>query len=339
MKGHICILFFSWFISNNILGQSRDFLLCDSILSRSTLSLQDLELLDTILFSMNYYQSDSVKVLYEKAIKQAATNDFTEFSIRFQIWLGDLFYENFQPDSGLYQAEQAASRALAIGDSVLYARTANIRRNVHTTLNDFETAYELCFEALEIFERHGDQVGRSVSLRDIGSILMQEEKYEEALDYCLRAIPALEAVKYWYELTYTYQRVAIAFRNLDQFQSAQQYIHKAMDACRQLHGFRLEQGLAKIYWTRGYIYEAQGDFVLAMTDYDSSLDFAQIIGYPIDKWIYNSKGELYLKRQNYTAALAEFQKALKITNGDEIQQKAYDYYLPVYANLVKVMKV
>lgn len=335
MKKCITILLFSIFTSIIVFCQGMDLSYCDSVLSKNTLSLEEFEKIDSILFTLNYYRSDSVRLLYQRAIVQAEANGFIELSIRFEIWLADLLYEIFLPDSGLYYANHAAERALELGDSLLYARTANVRRLVYTTKNDFETAFKICFEALDIFENYQDDIGKSVSLRDIGSILMQEEKYEEALDYCLRAIPALEAVKYWYELTFTYQRVAIAYRNLGNYQLAQHFIQKAMDACRQLHGFRVEQGLAKKYWTRGYIYEAQENFNQAGMNYDSSLYFARIIGYPVDKWIYNSKGELHLKRQNYAAALAEFQKALQIINGAEKRQRGYDYYLPVYSNLVK----
>ena len=316
-------------------SQPADFAICDSILSKNTLSLQDLDQLDSLLFSMNYYHSDTARSLYHRAISRAEANGFNQYAAHFEIWLADLLYEKFDPDSGLYYANHAAQRALEMDDSLTYARTANIRRLVYTSHNDFQTAFQICFEALGIFERHDDKVGRAITLRDIGSIKMQEGKYAEALEYCLKAVPGLEEVKHWYELTFTYQRLAIAYRNLGNFDLAHQFIQKSVHACRQLKGFRVEQGLAKKYWTRGYIFEAQEDLDHALMYYDSAKYFADNVGYPIDKWIYNSKGEIYLKKKNYAKALTEFESALQITTGMEKSQKAYDYYLPVYSNLIK----
>lgn len=316
-------------------AQSADYRYCDSILSKNILSLQDLDQLDSILFSMNYYQSDTARSLYRRAISKAEASRSNHYAAHFEIWLADLLYEKFDPDSGLYYANLAAQRALEMDDSLTFARTANIRRLVYTTQNDFQTAFQICFEALGIFERHDDKIGRAITLRDIGSIKMQEEKYAEALEYCLKAVPDLEEVEYWYELTFTYQRVAIAYRNLGSFDLAHQYIQKAMTACRQLMGFRVEQGLAKKYWTRGYIFEAQEDLDHALIYYDSAKYFADKVGYPIDKWIHNSKGEIYLKKKDFAEALSEFESALQITTGQEKSQRAYDYYLPIYSNLVE----
>jgi two-component sensor histidine kinase len=335
MKQKFCILFFLLLVVIVGKSQSSDFDYCDSILSKRSLSQQDFQQLDTVLFSMNYYRSDTARLLYRRAISKAETNGFEDYAAHFEIWLADLVYELFEPDSALYYANQAAVRALEMGDSLMYARTANIRRNIYTAQNDFDTAFQICFEALGIFERYDDKVGRSITLRDIGSIMMQEEKYDEALEYCLKAVTDLEAVKYWYELTFTYQRVAIAYRNLGKFDLAHQYIRKAMHACRQLDGFRIEQGLAKKYWTRGYIFEAQEDFDQALMYYDSAQTFARQVGYPIDKWVSNAKGEIYLNQKNYSDALLEFQGALEVKIGQEKAQKTYDYYLPIYSNLVE----
>ena len=169
----------------------------------------------------------------------------------------------------------------------------------------FKLPFKYVLRPCGFSERHDDQVGRAITLRDIGSIKMQEEKYAEALEYCLSSVADLKEVQHWYELTFTYQRVAIAYRNLGDFDLAHQFIQKSMYACRQLRGFRVEQGLAKKYWTRGYIFEAQEDLDHALIYYDSAKYFAGKVGYLIDKWIYNSKGEIYLKKKDFAAALTQ----------------------------------
>ena len=132
-------------------SQPADFAICDSILSKNTLSLQDLDQLDSLLFSMNYYHSDTARSLYHRAISRAEANGFNQYAAHFEIWLADLLYEKFDPDSGLYYANHAAQRALEMDDSLTYASTANIRRLVYTSQNDFQTAFQICFEALRIF--------------------------------------------------------------------------------------------------------------------------------------------------------------------------------------------
>ena len=100
---------------------------------------------------LNYYQSDIARLLYGHSIIKAKENGFLNYAAHFEIGLADLLYEKFEPDSGLHYANHAAQRALEMDDSLTYASTANIRRLVYTSQNDFQTAFQICFEALRIF--------------------------------------------------------------------------------------------------------------------------------------------------------------------------------------------
>ncbi len=310
--------------------------LCDSLLVKPSLTEKEFEQLNKMLFNLNYYESNNPVTLFRRAISQAIGSDQPKHAGILSRWFADMYYELGSLDTAGYYAENAADYLRQSEDELEYARTANVRRLLSTLKTDFSDAYAISFEALDIFEKHQDEVGKAITYRDIGSVKLQEEKYEEALDYCLRAVNPLVNGQNWYELTFTYQRIAIIYRNLGKFDLAHEAIQKAMHACRQLTGFRVNQGLLKNYWTRGYIYEASKDYDLAIAYYDSSKYFAELVNYDlVDKWILNSKGEIYLKQKNYLLALEQFNKAMDFISSHEMEQNSYDYFVPIYANLVK----
>ena len=154
------------------------------ILSKPNLSIQDFKILDSLIFGINYYNSDIPLKLYQQARNRAKEQELPEFYLHFDILLADLFYENDQTDSCEYYIQQAMKESLALGEERIYARTANLRRLLATGRNSFEEAYRICFEALEIFEKLEDLSGMGVANRDIGSIMLLEEKYDDALKYC-----------------------------------------------------------------------------------------------------------------------------------------------------------
>lgn len=157
---------------------------------------------------------------------------------------------------------------------------------------DFLAAHEISFDALHVFEKYGDKMGIGIANRDIASIMIHEKKYQEALAYCTKSIATLESIDYWYELVFSYQRMAIIYRNLGDFQKALSFLQKGIAACYQLEGFRVYQAVAKLYWTRGYIYEAAGKYDQAITCLDSSVYFAHQINLSFDRWVYDSKGRI-----------------------------------------------
>ena len=155
MKNRNYLLIYSWLITLQGFAQSGDFNLCDSILSKSSFTQQDFQQLDTILFSMNYYRSDAAARLYKRAITKSEEGGLPDFAAHFEIWLADLYYELSDLDSGAYYASRAAQRALEMGDSLTYARTANIRRlnsliqrslcqqPVHISCTDFDVSVKV----------------------------------------------------------------------------------------------------------------------------------------------------------------------------------------------------
>ncbi len=322
-----------------ISAQKTDCKYCDSLLSVSVLSDHDFESLSEALFNLNYLQSNQSFQLYRKGIDKALDQGKVTIAAELLTRLADNYNEVSQPDSASYYINSAVDIFKRIEDELGYARTANLRRILAVDDNDFLESLDISYEALEIFQKYDDRVGMAISYRDIGSVLLQQKKYEEGLDYCLRGVEYLEEVDFWYELQFTYQRIAIAYKNLGEFEKAHNYISKSINACRNLQFFRANQGLANKYWTVGYIYEGQTKLEEALTYYDSSKYYASLVGYSdIDRWIFNYKGGVYLKQEKYNEALTEFENVLEEIAQSKLETSAYDFYLPVYANLLDCYK-
>lgn len=312
-------------------------LLCQDILAKNTLAEEDFQQLDSVLFLINYYASETPIALYHRAIRRADQSvDEKKFAGIFELRLADLYWEFDNLDSAAHYINSAATRFKSLNDELAYARTANVRRLLKAAERDFLAGHDLCFEALKIFKKYDDKAGIGVTYRDIASIMIHEEKYEDAVAYCSKSIAALESIDFWYELNFSYQRMAIIYRNLGDFKKAHTFLQKAIDACYHLEGFRVIQGISKLYWTRGYIYEAEGKFDQAIAQLDSSVFFANQINFSFDRWIFDSKGRIYLQQQKYQEALNEFQQELDLlTNGAFVSKgyAYYNFYLPVYSNL------
>jgi two-component sensor histidine kinase len=312
---------------------------CQNILGKSTLVEKNFRQLDSILFLINYYTSDTVVALYHRAIRRAEQSaDYRHFAGVFEMRLADIYWEFNNLDSTTHYINLAASRFEQMGNELAYARTANIRRLIKAAQGDFLAANQICFGALKVFEKEGDKAGMGITYRDIASIMIHEEKYEEALDYCSRSIETLESIDYWYELHFSYQRMAIIHRNLGEFEKAHFFLQKAIAACYQLEGFRVKQGVAKLYWTKGYIHEAEGKLDQANSYLDSAAYLGKQVKMSIDRWIYDGKGRIFLQQKKYQEALDAFQKELEILTEDEYRAEGYELYNtynPVYSNLAK----
>ncbi len=318
-------------------GHSQQtFKYCDSLFSQKSISETDILRLDSAIHTLNYFRSQEPILLYQQAKNLAIQNHFVRLSAKMEMEIAQIYWDLLNLDSAQYYADHAAWIFQEVGDELMYARTANLRRNIYTRKSEFSKAYDICFEALEIFENYGDKTGIAITNRDVGSIMLQEKKYADALKYCLSGVEHLELEKEWLELSFSYQRIAIVYRELGFYQKAQEYVQKSMDACRMLTDFRCHSGLADKYWTRGYIYEAMEEFDSAIVYYDSAKFYAQLVGYyTIDMWIHNSIGGVFLKQKKYKEALRQFKKSRNFMEDQRITISPYNFFLPIYTNLAE----
>ena len=313
-----------------------DLIYCENLLAKDILSIQDFEMLDSLIFELNYYASEKPSELYRKARAKAWNQNLPKFYLQFDIMLSELFYESDKMDSCSFYVNRAASLAKELGEEVMYARTTNTLRLTHTLKNDYAEGYEVCYEALEIFERHNDIAGMGVANRDIGAIMLLEKKYTDALRYNLKSAEDLEESENWYELKVSYQRLAIIYRNIGDFQRAHENIQKAIVTAKKLKGFRMIQGLTKLIWTEGYIFQAEGKYENALSAFDVAKRHAEVISYDkMYRFYYNSTGSIYLKTQEYEKALTAFQNALTTFESNDLALNGYDYYVPIFSNMVE----
>ena len=323
-------------ISTEIDVDNQYILICNKLLASDSLSSDDFNELNDALFHINYYRSYQARDLYKKAIRKLQGLGLKVEAGILMRWMADMYYELSFLDSAKMYIQQASSIFKAEGAELEYARTANVRRLLLTLDNDFNEALKVCFEALDIFIKYNDEIGKAITFRDIGSIRLQEKRYSEALKYCLQAVAPLENANHWYELTFTYQRLALVYMRLQNQEMAYDFVTKAIDASKRLEGFRKIQSLIKKYWTKGAVYEEFGAFDQALVYYDSTKMFADEAHYRlIDKWLLNSKGNIYLKQEKYQLARDHFIQALTFIQKQNIQQNAYDYFNPLYENIIK----
>lgn len=323
------------FFSTVLLGETNSVAACEVILAKETLSRSDFQALDSIIFGINFYNSDVPRQLYIKARNKAAAQKLPKFYLQFDIMLSELFYETDKMDSCVHYAKRAASLAKELGEEIMFARSTNILRITYTLKNNYTKAYKICYEALEIFEKNSDLNGMGVASRDIGGIMLLEKKYDDALNYNLRSASFLEESENWFELQTSYQRLAMIYCKIKKFELANEYCQKSIAVAKKLSGFRRTQGLIKKYWTLGYVYEEEEKYKKALMALDSSRLLAKEISYRKDHFYLNAQGSIYLKSGEYDKALKAFEDALEYITSVKNRQNGYDYYVPIFSNLVE----
>ena len=315
---------------------ATDILTCQNILSKKIILKEEFKQLDNLLFEMNYYASGTPLELYKAASAKAKELGNYEYVVQFEIWIANLYDQLYQPDSSRYHANYAANFAQQHGDELTYAKTANIRRLALSRQNKFTEALEVCYEALEIFDQHQDEIGKAITYRDIGTIKIHEKKFDEALEFCLKSVAGLKGTDQLYELVFSYQRCALVYTKLGDTEQAVNFMNKGIDTARQLNEFRKKQMLSKCYFTLSVIHKGNKDFTSALGYLDSMKVIDSSYGtYLHYRTIHHQKGSIFLEQKKYKKALEEFNIALDYVQKYNLQQNTYDHFIPIYSNLVK----
>ena len=141
----LCFLGYSFI---QAFGQSPRYSYCDSILSQASLSASHFDQLDSVLFLINYYQSDTAVVLYQRAIDKALASGLEKYAGIFELRLSDLYHELSDDETAKRRVDQAVLLFRKNDEELWYARTANIRRVIAITSDDFLESYQVSYLSL-----------------------------------------------------------------------------------------------------------------------------------------------------------------------------------------------
>lgn len=265
--------------------------------------------IDSLRVALTTLKEDTLKI-------DALTNIATKY-----------FY--IQPDSTLFFAEQAELLAQKIKDKPRELFAINrqggaywIKGNYVKALEKMKFGYE---EALKI--NHNALAARN--LGNIGLVYFGVGSYSLAIDFYQKSIPIFLEENNQERIAITYNNIADAYLHLEQIDSAQTYIEKALPISEQKHlpsHPLLLRNLGVVYFKRGDLANAELFLRKALSFNELQTDKINLAA------TYRYLSKIALAKKNVSLAKTYIQKAVAFAESVRIKEQMYEAY-KIYADI------
>lgn len=225
--------------------------------------------------------------------------------IGFQKGLAEAYYQmsyaysakNDGLDSATYFVNEAIEIAEKNKDYSLLSGCYSQLSTLHKSLDDKTNA---AFKAVEYADKSDNKIQKISALHNLGLTFHLAGQLDDALKYYLQSETLSKEVGYLVELKGTYNNIAIIYSDKNDFETALHYKKEALKLCDKVNH--------PILWARNAS-NLSGGFI-DMELYDSAKIYLQeaeqiFLKYdsPYAKYLYETKGYLYYKMEDYKTAL------------------------------------
>ncbi len=215
-----------------------------------------------------------------------------------------------QPDKALSYGRKALAKAESLEYESKIARALSRIGVVYWQLGNFDMSLDFHLEALGIYERRADNIGKARSLSNIGIIFLEQGHYEKALEYFFNAYPLYEEENHMSGLAPVLNNIGLVYQNQGDYDLAKSYHHQSLEIKNTLGD---EKGSAFSYNNLGSISQKTGDFDNALEFFNRSLEIRQFIGDKREIAItLRNIGYLFLEQDSLEKALEKLHEALEL---------------------------
>ncbi len=174
--------------------------------------------------------------------------------------------------------------------------------NLHQEMNNLALARSYFQQGLAAYKEVNDSFGIGASLNNIGIVLLQEFKYDDAIDTLKLSLEWKESFGDEWGVASTMDNLAIIYQDLGRTEEAMDYFRKSIVIHEKLGDWH---GASVVYNNLGEYYAENNNHEQAIVNYTKSMEYAQKLERKID-----------FKTGNYNlalsyAALDEYEKAYK----------------------------
>jgi tetratricopeptide (TPR) repeat protein len=162
-----------------------------------------------------------------------------------------------------------SEEALALRADILHNLAMN---NHHAGWGEDKTT-EYLNQALDILEGTDFTNRKGICLMGLGNVNMVADRMEEALAYHLQAKVLFEEIENHGNLSTVYSNIGICYTHLGQFDSAQDYIMRALDMRTRMGSY---WEIANSYFTLATLYIKKGDLDAGYDNLLISRDYALV---------------------------------------------------------------
>lgn len=240
------------------------------------------------------------------------------------------YHEHFgQIDSAIYYMEQIRDFYKDVKDTSSLAETYLEIKGLNGIKADYAEAANQVFAALDLYEKSNNKQGIANCYTDLCDLLYYEDKYQESVDYCDKAIAIQKEIDAQVDLARTYRYKASSLLFIDgQLENALATINKAIDILKPMKN--QEVPLMASINGRGNILKYMGRYDEAIADYRSNYEKSKALG--LNRYTIPSLGNIghvYLLQEKYKEALPYNLEAIDIIKASGDTKNLWENYMHV----------
>lgn len=226
-------------------------------------------------------------------------------------------------DSCLYFLNQAAAIYVSLNDEKL-SNVVSDKALAYYVRGNYELALRNHFAALKLREKAGNKAYVAKSLNNIGVLYRSKKDYNNAISYYRQSLAIKQELHDEQGILNTFINISSVYNSEDKFDSTYYYAYKATQLAKKIHAER-------------DIYGSQVNMAVAMVGLNK-LSEAEKLLYEVEKkatahndkdvliTTYESLGDIFLSRKNYSKAQDYFLKSLetaKLNQRSELMEVFY----------------
>ncbi len=294
--------------------------------------------------SLNLANSEDTSGLYKnahRALFLSLKNQKAGASIQARHNLS-VYHENYgRMDSAVYYMKSIADYYASEKDTISLAKTYLEIKQLYASKADYTEAAKQVYAALDLYEKTENKKGIALCYTDLCDLLYYEDKYEQSVAYCNKAIAIQKDINAREDLAISlrYKASSQLFSGTD-LENALATINQAIEIYKGMEGKDVEL-MASING-RGNILKYMERYEEAIADYKSNYDKCIEIGFkPYLIPSISNIGHVFKLQGKYEEALPYFLQSIDLMLESEDTKNLWENYLharDVYAKLGDYVK-
>lgn len=176
----------------------------------------------------------------------------------------------------------------------------------------YDRALDFYQQLLEFAQETNDRLNQGLALINMGSVYNELEHFERAVELSMQSLPIFRELREPIREAHALYRIGLNALYLGRWQTAQEYLDQAISLFEQLN---ITEGLALLYWSRGFMHHMLGDEQQSEQSYRQALTLTLSPEYA-DPYhtqeILKGLGFLYQLQHRFDEALSNYDQAIAL---------------------------
>ena len=238
------------------------------------------------------------------------------------------YHENYgNIDSAIYYMELVLDSYTTLKDTALMAKAHLDIKGLYSTKAEYAQAANQVYSALQLYEQIEDELGIANCYVDLCDLLYYEDKYQESVEYCDKAIEIQKQANAMEDMAKSlrYKASSQLFSGVD-LKEALETINEAIRIYEGMEGKEIE--LMACINGRGNILKYMGRYTEAIADYQANYNKSLEIGFkPYIIPSIGNIGHVYKLEGKYKEALPYTLKTIELIKASGDSKNLWENYM------------